>query len=304
MVADPRHSRLICEHCGHHEPLEDQPRREAQDVGAALWSVKGRLVPRTATVFACGGCGASFLAQSERLSSTCPYCSVVYVASAPVDRDLIEPHGVVPFIVTSGEAERALALAGVTRPHSTLRGLYAPAWLFSFSGEVAWWGSQRDGSGFGSNRREEVSGTYTIVEARTCVPAGRHSPAAFETSMLGEFDWQAIVSYRPELVASWPAETYQISLDEATVAGRRAVMPSLRAEVQEGIDSGIDDLHMSFARVAADSYQLVLVPLWVVEGDPAADAVPLFVNGQSGATYVPEEPGIATWLSGLLRPRS
>jgi len=302
MAAEPETGDLRCGHCGHREVIAADAQNPNRDVTAALWSARGRRTPHTGTVFSCGGCGAAFLMAPDRLSSTCPFCRTAYVAGA-ADYELIEPDGIVPFAVTSVEAERALTHTGVAGPLPGLQRLYVPAWLLSFSGQVDWTGSRRERSAFRSNRLEEVSDTYTVVEAMACVPAGRRFPEAFHTSMLAAYDWASMVPYDARLLADWPAETYQVSLETAAAAGRRAVTPSIRSEVQDGIDDDIEDLRVSLTRIGADSFQLVLVPLWIAGAEREdGESTDLFVNGQSGAAYLPERTGVMDWLSGLFRP--
>jgi DNA-directed RNA polymerase subunit RPC12/RpoP len=301
-VADAQSRQVRCQHCGHAAPVEPDPEDRAQDVTAALWSGRGHGVPRTATVVACGGCGASFFEGAETLSAACPYCATAYVAAARDTRSVIAPDGIVPFVITASQAEQALEGAGVEGARSSLRGLYAPVWIVTFSGEVDWNGRQRDRSGFGSDRSEEVSGTYTVVEVRTCVPAGRHGPAAWSSSMIEAFEWRSQVPYQPSLLASWPAETYQVSLDAATVTARKAAIALIRSEVREGVDGDVEHLEMHCARVVADAFQLVLVPLWIADIADDGERTTAFVNGQSGALFLPERPGWWHRMSRLFGP--
>jgi DNA-directed RNA polymerase subunit RPC12/RpoP len=298
-VADPERGQVRCQHCGHAVSVEHDPEDRAQDVTAALWSARGRAVPRGTAVVACAGCGASFFEGPETVSATCPYCATASVAAAQDTRDLIAPDAIVPFVVTAQEAEQALDRAGVTGPRAGVRGLYAPVWVVTFSGEADWKGRQRDRSAFGSSRSEDVSGTHTVVEVRTCVPAGRHRPEACGSSMIGEFDWRSQVPYQPGLLASWPAETYQVSLDAAIVTARKDAIALIRLEVREGVDGDVEDLEMHCARVVADAFQLILVPLWIADVVQEGKGLPAFVNGQSGAVFLPERPGLWDSVSRL-----
>jgi hypothetical protein len=117
-----------------------------------------------------------------------------------------------------------------------------------------------------------------------------------------EFAVSAIVPCEAGHLADWPAETYQVSLETAAVSARRMALAAIRTDVEYRIDPGVEDVKMTFARVSADSYRLVLLPLWLADFDEAGARVPVFVNGQSGAAHVPRASGIAGWLSRLFSP--
>ena len=292
MGADPTHADLVCEHCGNREPLDTRPLERHRDVAATLWTAKGRSIPRSTMVFACTGCGAAFLVAAETLSAHCPYCMTAYVVANPESRELIEPDGIVPFAISSEQAHRALEREGADRLLSEIRGVYTPIWIFIFSGEVKWKGMQ-----YG----EATSGTCAVTEVRACVPASSRAAQKLLSSALEEFDFTAVVPYQPGQLADWPAETYQVNLETAALTARSTALPAIRAEVEMQIDANVEDVEMTFSLVAADSFRLVLVPLWLTDLERAGARVPVFVNGQSGVARV---PGTATtsWFSRLFRP--
>jgi len=296
MAADPMSASLVCQHCGHCEPIATPAAERPRDVTAALWTSKGRNLPRSVTVFECEKCGASFLAAAEKLSASCPYCRAAYVTESRKSRDLIDPGAILPFRIAVGEAQQVLANAGGLRLLSGLQGVYVPAWLLTFSGEVAWKGLRGERHRLGPER-EAVSGVHTVIEVNVCVPASSQVPATFHKSMHGEFDWRMLVPFDGSLLANWPAESYQVNLEVATVAARQVALTAIRAEVEDDIEAGIDGLEMTFAGVVADVFQLVLVPLWFAEVKRSGKSALVFVNGQSGATYLPKKSGLWSWLS-------
>jgi len=85
------------------------------------------------------------------------------------------------------------------------------------------------------------------------------------------------------------------------VSAGQVALPEIRVEVESEMDQEIDELAMTFARIGADDFQLVLVPLWFAEVARSDTRARVFVNGQSGVVSLPESPGRWNWLSWWLR---
>ncbi|MGH9174279.1 MAG: hypothetical protein ACRD1H_07970, partial [Vicinamibacterales bacterium] len=292
---DPGRQLVVCEHCGHPSSFDGPAMDEGNDFVAALWTAKGHRVPSSTNVFECKGCGATFLVALAALSSNCPYCASVYVAqSAP--RDLIQPDAIIPFVIPQRDAQAA---AG---PGFAVRGVYLPVWVFTFAGEAVWHATLQE-SGWSSDRvREEVSGTYTVIDLRTSVLAtDRLPPHTRSGEAVEAFDPAGLTAYDPALLAGWPAEAYQVSLEAAAQLARTAALPRLRGEVKDYIDDEIEDLRVSAASVAIDSFTLVLLPFWLTY-DTSDGRLGGFVNGQTGAAHLQSRgSAVARWFSGLVR---
>ena len=294
VVFDLERQLVVCEHCRHPAPPDVHARGEDNDFVAALWTARGHRVPSPTNVFSCKGCGATFLVAPAALSTDCPYCASVHVGESE-PRDLIQPDGIIPFAISQSDAQ-ATAGAGVT-----IRGVYLPVWTFTFAGEASWKATRRAREWSSDDVREEVSGTYAVIDLRTLVPATDRLPSgSLSAEALDGFDLDASTTYQPALLAGWPAETYEVSLEAAAQRARTVALPRLRAEVKDYIDDDVEDLQVSAARVAIDSFKLMLLPFWLTYFG-AGTKLGGFVNGQTRAVHVESRrSSLAKWFASLV----
>jgi DNA-directed RNA polymerase subunit RPC12/RpoP len=104
-----------------------------------------------------------------------------------------------------------------------------------------------------------------------------------------EFDTKAAVPYREELLASWPAEVYSVSLGDASLTARERAtkMVDRDIEMQTGrqvnADAGAPALRVDRTGLTVMSYKLLLLPVWVVSYVYEGESYRAVVNGQTGA---------------------
>ena len=290
---------LVCEQCRHSEPVDAAGALEpptANDFAAAMWAARGHRRPIATQSFACKACGAAFLLRPEVLSLTCPYCRSVYVIEQLDRREFIPPDAIIPFAISQDDAARRLRewmqkeemAEHITPP----RGVYQPVWIFGFLGEVEW-----RGMGHSRDQAAPMSGSYVVVDCFVRVAAGRgltNSP----TAIVDEFDVGTLVPYDPQQLADWPAETYAISLEDAAVAARQRALAKLRPEVTDSVGPAVQDLQMHFLKVGIDSFQLVLLPLWLASVDHRGSSFRVIVNGRTGTMWADRPThGIRGWVA-------
>jgi hypothetical protein len=211
-------------------------------------------------------------------------------------RDLIPPEGIIPFGVTQLAAYNVLqewlkdedlhAGARVAPPD----GLYLPVWTFDVGGEVQWVGKVLERR-YGWTNRVNRTGSYPIFYDDVLVPAGHTLPAdlAEEVNrfhldeLVNRFHLDELVPYDPGYLADWPAEVYQISVADASLAARRRAWEAARREVTTRVKiHDVQDLKLSSAGIVIESFKLILLPVWVARYRYEDDDYKLVVNGQSG----------------------
>lgn len=283
MVFAPTGTSLICEYCAQHprsETLAGDGAVDEQDFVLALATAKGHTHPVAMRCYECQSCGATFVLGPETLSFTCPYCASVYVTEQTEVRKLVPPEGVIPFAVTQDRARRAviewlteeeLDAASVV----SLNGIYLPMWTFDI--DVA-----RKG------RRH--------LEDDVLAPAS-NTLLQDLASAVGSFQLDELVPYDPGYLADWPAETYDISVADASIKARAKA----RALAAERLGKRIEDFGPGVARLSVMSFKLIIVPLWIVRYLYKEERqYTVLVNGQTGVVHG-EKPsrGILGWLSRL-----
>jgi predicted RNA-binding Zn-ribbon protein involved in translation (DUF1610 family) len=202
--------------------------------------------------------------------------------------------------------------------------LYAPFWTFDVSGQIEWSGYIRadiDIAGVGLDDFDTVmrlggvagllltgqydiaaqgaagmaakkfdksnltygSGTAVVLLDDTLVPASKSLPQEQVETLA--YDTKKAAPYREELLASWPAEVYTVSMADASLTARERAMKEAdkEVEIQTGGTADIATLRVDRTGLAVMSYKLLLLPVWVVMYTYRGQAYRALVNGQSGA---------------------
>jgi predicted RNA-binding Zn-ribbon protein involved in translation (DUF1610 family) len=269
---------LQCEYCGWRQSIETGEAAPAQDFVVAMATARGHRHPQRTRTFRCGACGAPFMLGPELLSFTCPYCAAAHAVEHAASEELILPDAFLPFADVGPEQATGDAARGVW----TWLGLYLPLWCFDLSGEVPWRGERRDDR---RRTRETVTGSVLVMEQDHLVPASRRLPEAWARAAL-DFTCAGLRPFRPEVLAGWPAETYQVSMSDAAVAAHAEVFAAARGRASAAMPPDLEDVRFDSTRFSFDSFQLILAPVWLGLSGGAAPRPVVVVNGQTGERAV------------------
>jgi DNA-directed RNA polymerase subunit RPC12/RpoP len=320
MAFTPDGGALACEYCNRRQSLlaalDTGAMVEEDNFAVALATAKGHTQPVSTQSIKCQGCGASFAFQPETLSKDCPYCGSAYVVERSETRELIPPQGIVPFAVTQDQAQQIVfdwyraegfkVLSSKALPG----GVYLPAWTFDLGGEVRWgalversqnWSIERKNNFFDEAAQwESVSGAELVYENDMLVAAS-HTLSAALIEEISAFPLDHLVPYDTRYLSDWPAETYQISVSDASLVARERVMMRLRPHIEVCIARPFKDLHLGGTRLVIEAYRLILLPLWIARYRVEGKWYSVVVNGQTGKLRC-EKPrkGVGGWLSSLL----
>jgi hypothetical protein len=218
--------------------------------------------------------------------------------------------------------------------------LYVPFWTFDIAGQVDWSGliradlgiadftiddldsalhigalgagliigdvdiSARAASGLVSRRYTKENMTYATGSAAVLmndilVPATKSPPS----DALGKLDFDANAArpYSDDLLASWPAEVYTVSMADASLTARESAMEKVNEDIRtQANGTSPDNLRCDRRGVAVMSYKLLLLPVWVVTYLYREQPYRALVNGHT-AHVTGDTPRTAT-LGRLLAP--
>lgn len=321
---DPTADALLCEHCGSTEVV---PRADERIVERALDDVAGaaRGLGLEQRVARCDECGARVGFDDATTATHCVYCGSPKVLEQAANRNALRPESLVPLDVDRAAVEQAFTrwIGRLWfRPNalkrckaSDARGLYVPFWTFDAHVHSDW------SADAGYHYYVTVSYTVTVngktqhrtrQERRTrwepawgqrddvfddvLVPAstGLHEELLAE---LGGFDTTALVPYRPEYLAGWHAEEYQLDLEQGWQAGRGLMETRQRARCSGDVP-GDTQRNLRVSNTFDDvRWKHVLLPVWSVAYSFRGKVYPVLVNGQSGRV-VGEAP--LSWVKILL----
>ncbi len=282
MTYTPDGQRLMCESCSSAERLKAQGASKSagagQDFVIAMATAAGHVRPESTRTITCQGCGASFLLPPETMSLSCPYCNSAYVVSQAESRDLVAPTALIPFQVGLDAARETFQ--DILRPGKTQllppSGIYLPAWAFSLAGSVRWSCLRRTNRDWIAD-----SGDDYALEHDIPVAACAELKALFPGIVTG-FNLSVLTPFDPRYLSDWPAETYQVSMGDASLNAREDTVRRFHQKIAAGFSDQVKDLRVVAPELAVDSFKLILLPFWTqATGD--ADRPHLWLNGQTGA---------------------
>jgi uncharacterized CHY-type Zn-finger protein len=317
MTFTPDGKSLTCAYCNRCQTLSqaleegamDTAAVEEQDFLVALATAKGHTRPVATQSIRCQGCGAAFVLSPRMLSSRCPYCESAYVVEETKVQELIPPEGVIPFAVSRKEAHRATLRWLKTEGLSTQSliappaGVYFPVWTFDVGGEILWRGLEYE-----DDRWVPRTGTKAVYKDDLVVPASHALPPSVGETM-SEFRLDEVVPYDPAYLADWPAETYEISVSDASLVARHRTFSEAREKIPRGFFGRVKDLKLSSTRLIIESFKLVLLPLWIAHyrnenenENGKRKRYTIVVNGQTGTVRGEKPPQglrkLWAWLMG------
>lgn len=292
---DPELVDLKCGHCGFVQAVEEVALHDgAHPLDFTLPTARGHLWAVGERRFNCPQCGAATLLPAGGKSALCPFCGNTALVEAQEEARLVPPDGLIPMAL---EAEAAYAavrrwlgrgffapddLARLVRDKH-LRPAYVPFWLFEAQLTARW--SAEVEEGYGRDRRWVFqSGDYTFFFREELQPGARALPASL-LQRLPKFDLKKLVAFKPEYLADWPAALYDLSLANAALRAREAMVKSAGLQILPRLAPGraVRNLQVSPDRFSGEFYRLVLLPLWIGAYTYLGRTYRVLVNGQTGA---------------------
>ena len=309
MTWDPDADALACAYCGATRAVPtgaglvlERPLAAAGD-GARGFGVALR-------VARCEGCGARVTFEGSATAAECAFCGSARVLAQEANRNALRPESLVPLDVGAAQVEQSFRrwLGGLWfRPGDLARvrsadalGVYVPYWTFDARVHSEWtalsgtyyWVQQpvvvmhQGKSRVRMQRVRKVRWSPAAGERDDAfddllVPAGR-GLAGELLERLGGFDTGALVPYRPEYLAGWRAEEYQLDLEQGWQAAQARIDRLQQARCSGDVpgDTQADlrvDSHAGEVR-----FKHVLLPVWSLVYRYRGKTWPVLVNGQSG----------------------
>jgi predicted RNA-binding Zn-ribbon protein involved in translation (DUF1610 family) len=310
MTFTPDGGSLTCSYCNRqltlYQAVEEGVMVQEQDFAVALATARGHARPIATRSFSCQTCGVSFMLGPGVLSLTCPYCASAYVIKVSETRELIPPEGIIPFGMTQLAAysalqkwleEKDLRSEAETTPPD---GLYLPVWTFDVGGAVQWTGKVLERQ-HGWTNWVRQTGDYPIFYDDVLVTAS-HTLSADLAKEVNHFRLNELLPYDPHYLADWPAEIYQISVADSSLAARRQAWENARRTAANRAKIGqIGNVTFNSSGIVIESFKLILLPIWVGGYRYQGQDYKLVINGQTGNVRG-ERPrgGLRRLLDGIL----
>lgn len=312
----PGEGKLVCDHCGHTEPLT-APRAPTQPIqeldlrrglDAALPDTEMEVI-RTSR---CPNCGAEVEFDPAVHSTECPFCATPVVTDTGESRH-IKPKGLAPFDITERDARAAMnrwlgslwfapsGLQDYARKGRALQGVYVPFWTFdadtrsSYSGRrgTVYYETQpvqvRDPQGrVRTEMRQVAKIRWTPVSGRVArffddvlVLASRSLPKSHTDALL-PWDLTRLEPYRPEFLAGFRAEGYTVPLQDGVTEARAYMDRMIERDVRFDIGGDRQEIAHIDTEVSDVTFKHILLPVWTAAYRFRGRSYRFVVNGQTG----------------------
>jgi hypothetical protein len=226
-------------------------------------------------------------------SNVCPYCASAALVAAPEEAELLPPQGVIPMRLDGEAAQRqvrAWLRRGLLAPDDLallargggLAPVYVPFWSFNAT-QASRWRARVEVNEGGKQRTLWHEGEETQFHTHWLQPGTRALPGDLLRE-IEPFEMKQLVVHKPEYLAGWPAGTYDVSLAQASLNVRAAMVEAATRRLWQKALPGrlVTDLEVTGTDFTGQTYQLVLLPVWVGNYHYRGRAFRVLVNGQTG----------------------
>jgi DNA-directed RNA polymerase subunit RPC12/RpoP len=309
MTWDPDADALACAYCATTVPV---PRGEGtvveRPLEAAGDAIRG--LGLELRVCRCNTCGASVALEGSAVAERCVYCGSPSVLTQEANRNAIRPESLVPLDVGRATVDasvrrwlksrwfRPRGLDAVARFDAV--GVYVPFWTFDCQVHSDWsadagysyWETE---TYWATENGRRVMRTRRVRKVRW-VPAWGARDDSFDDILihasrgmspallqrLGAFDLGQLVPYRPEYLAGWRAEEYQVDLE----GGWQAASGIVESTQQRRCAGDVPGDTHRFLRVRNTirdvRWKHVLLPVWSLQYRFKQRTYTVLVHGQTG----------------------
>ncbi|HBM60819.1 MAG TPA: primosomal protein N' (replication factor Y) - superfamily II helicase [Citreicella sp.] len=308
---DPATGELICDHCGDRHGIEgagpwDSGLREL-DFHAALQNLLPLQEMEDLRVTQCPNCGAEVEFSPDTHATECPFCATPVVTDTGTHRQ-IKPRGVVPFLLDEAAARKAMTdwlgglwfapggLQDYARKGRRMQGIYVPYWTFDAQTASRYSGARgtvyhqtrqvmRDGNmttqRVAKVRWTPVSGRVARFFDDVLVLASKSLPKKF-TDALEPWDLSRLEPYKPQYLAGFRAEGYQVDLDSGFAEARQIIDRQIARDVKFDIGGDQQRITRIDTDVSAVTFKHILLPVWLAAYKYRGETYRFVVNGTTG----------------------
>ena len=308
---DPGKDQLVCDYCGHTQPLDDDgpwatPTRELDFEAAIAQDLPDSEFEET-RVLSCPNCAAQIEFGSTTHAAECPFCATPIVTDTGVHRH-IKPKGLLPFVMTEEEARNSMGewlgklwfapngLDQFARKGRKMQGVYVPFWTFDAQTRSSYSGQR--GTIYYVTRTVRRNGkTVQVQEARTrwrsfsgrvarffddvLVLASKSLPRK-DTDNLAPWDLSGLEPYKPEYLAGYKAEAYSIELEDGYEIARDHMDRVILRDIKFDIGGDRQRVHSVNTKISDVTFKHVLLPIWMAAYKFRGETYRVVINGTNG----------------------
>ena len=276
-----------CEHCGYQSEVKAAKvglnasvfefTLEALDQSERGWGIERQEC-------ACQSCGAVLSIEARAMTTTCPFCGSHEVNLRNVTSETIRPRFVIPFKIKSdvlAAHTREWLGKGWFHPDELSKqvgldrfnGIYLPFWTFNASISADWKaevGYEHQESWY--NPSTKTTETRSVidwvwkdgraqVDIQDLLTSGTGRLSRIILERIYPFNLNELMTYSPDYLAGWKALAYDVALQPAWDAGKKAMREKAKSACYNQIDSShVRNFNMG-ADFADESWRYILLPV-------------------------------------------
>ncbi len=305
---------IACDYCGCQNPIAKRPWAliEEQELVRGLERLTETQPIEEKRVVKCKACAAEFTFDPHVHAASCPFCGSAVVAETHTVR-VIQPAALVPFELDQRAAQGALKtwlgslwlaprdLVKYALTEGKLAGIYVPYWTYDADTFTDYEGERgdayyidepyttrdKDGNAVTQIRRRRyirwtaVSGHVERFFDDVLVVASRSLPKKY-ADRLDSFRLASLQPYRPDYIAGFRSEVYQIDLKDGFVEAQRRIEDAIREEVRRDIGGDEQRVHGLRTDWQNLTFKHILLPIWLAAYRYGGKSYQFLVNGQTG----------------------
>lgn len=307
----PGEGKLVCDHCGNVEVIEDdgpvQGAIRELDFRAGLDAALPNAEMEESRGVKCDNCGALFEFDPATHAAECPFCATPVVSDTGVNRH-IKPRGLLPFAQDEKTARTAMTdwlgslwfapngLQEYARKGRRMDGIYVPYWTFDADTRSDYRGARgtiyyetkrvmRDGKWetrrVQKTRWRNVSGVVSRFFDDVLILGSASLPRTY-TDGLEPWDLHALEPYRPEYLAGFRAEGYTIDLEDSFHRARAKMNKIIARDVRFDIGGDRQRVHDINTQISNITFKHILLPVWLAAYKYRGKTYRFVVNGRTG----------------------
>lgn len=325
MRFDPQTNQLVCQHCGTTQAMPQTDLTgsiKELDFQRAL----ARRLPdadiEITRIVACDSCGAQFECDPDIHAMQCPFCASPVVSDTGTHRH-IKPAGLLPFALDEPTAHQAMndwlgslwfapnGLQDYARKGRQMNGIYVPYWTFDAETASRYTGQRgthyyvtqtvmRNGKAtqvrIRKTRWRSVSGQVARFFDDVLVLASKSLPKK-HTDGLEPWDLSALEPYKPDYLAGFRAEGYQIALEDGFTQARAYMDRMIARDVKYDIGGDDQRIGQIDTQISDVTFKHILLPVWLAAYKYRGQSYQFVVNGRTGR--VQGERPYSAWKIGF-----
>ncbi|MDJ0822378.1 MAG: TFIIB-type zinc finger domain-containing protein [Paracoccaceae bacterium] len=308
---DPANGQLICDHCGSVGEIAGTGPWEGGVKELDFRRAIDNLLPlqemEETRVSHCPNCAAEVEFDPNLHAAECPFCATPVVTDTGTHRH-IKPRGLLPFALDEDRARNAMTdwlgslwfapngLQEYARKGRKMQGIYVPYWTFDADTRSSYKGER--GTVYYESRRVVRNGKTQTIQVQkirwrpasgrvarffddVLVLASKSLPKRF-TDALEPWDLSAMEPYRPEFLAGFRAEGYQVDLDAGYDEARIKMDRIIERDIKFDIGGDRQRIHHVDTQVSDVTFKHVLLPVWLAAYKYRGETYRFVVNGRTG----------------------